>query len=186
MPKPPQLGIFLTESMQPLKFDPASGMIVRLDDARQVRIDPLTLEATPYIPIPEGKKPATADRKAVERTSNGMDWRAMVRGVAMERPGDDMDWLGLLAETELAAAKERKAVSNQMDFTEPRRHRPPRGPRPGAPRGSTTARARRPGRARGARRAPQRAVPGAPWCALIDSRPAPGGNDPDATSPWSP
>ncbi|MES2475471.1 MAG: PA2928 family protein [Verrucomicrobiota bacterium] len=123
MPKPPQLGIFLTESMQPLKFDPAAGMIVRLDDARRVRIDPLTLEATPYVADPEGKKPATADRKAVERISNGMDWYAMVRGVAMERPDDDMDWLGLMAESELAQAKTVKAVSNQMDFTEPRRHR---------------------------------------------------------------
>ncbi len=123
MPKPPQLGTFLPESMQPLKFDPAAGMIVRLDDARQVRIDPLTLEATPYVADPKGKQPATADRKRVERISNGMDWYAMVRGVAMERPDDDMDWLGLMAESELAQAKTVKAVSHQMDFTEPKRHR---------------------------------------------------------------
>lgn len=123
MPKPPQLGIFLPESMQPLKFDPAAGMIVRLDDARQVRIDPLTLEATPYVANPEGKQPATAGRKAVERISNGMDWYAMVRGVAMERPDDDMDWLGLMAESELAMARSVKAVSHQMNFTEPKRHR---------------------------------------------------------------
>jgi hypothetical protein len=123
IPKPPQLGTFLPESMQPLKFDPAAGMIVRLDDARQVRIDPLTLEATPYVADPEGKKPATADRKAVERISNGMDWYAMVRGVTMKRPDGDMDWLGLMAESELAMAKSMKAVSHQMDFTQPKRHR---------------------------------------------------------------
>jgi len=132
MPKPPQGGIFLTESMQPLKFDPMVGMIVRLADARQVRIDPLTLEATPYVPDPEGKKLVMTDRDgpektlprvAVERPSNGMDWRAMVRGLAIERPDGGKEWLGLLAESELSAAKERKTISNQMDFSEPRRHR---------------------------------------------------------------
>lgn len=131
-PKPPELGIFLTDSMQPLKFQPAAGMIVRLDDARQVRIDPLTLEATPYVAPPEGEERSTADqnlvekapvREAVERISNGMDWYAMVRGIAIERPDDDMDWLGLLAESELEQAKTVKAVSQQMNFTEPRRHR---------------------------------------------------------------
>ena len=132
MPKPPGLGIFLTDSMQPLKFDPAAGMIVRLDDARRVRIDPLTLEATPYVAPSGEEKRATASpgsvekvpvRMEVERISNGMDWYAMVRGLTMERPDDDMDWLGLLADSELEQAKTVKAVSQQMNFTEPRRHR---------------------------------------------------------------
>lgn len=34
-----------------------------------------------------------------------------------------MEWLGLLAESELEQAKTVKAVSHQMDFTQPRRHR---------------------------------------------------------------
>ncbi len=127
MPKPQQAGTFLPESMQPLKFDPAAGMVVRLNDARQVRIDPLTLEATPYAADDgakrEGIEEGETERKAVERISNGMDWYAMVRGVTMERPDGDMDWLGLMAESELEQAKTVKAVSHQMDFTEPRRHR---------------------------------------------------------------
>jgi hypothetical protein len=132
MPKPPELGIFLTDSMQPLKFDPAAGMIVRLDDARRVRIDPLTLEATPYDPPSEKERSAAEGtepvekapvRKEVESISNGMDWYAMVRGIAIGRAESDMDWLGLLAESELEQAKTVKAVSQQMDFTQPRRHR---------------------------------------------------------------
>ncbi|MCW1922323.1 hypothetical protein OKA05_07140 [Luteolibacter arcticus] len=133
MPKPPGVGMFLPESMQPLAFDPDAGMIVRLDDARKVRIDPVTLEATPYVPLSEEKKreaKASKDgvekatvRAKVERLSNGMEWRAMVRGVTMPRPDGEQDWLGLLSESELAEATERKTVSSQMNFTEPMRHR---------------------------------------------------------------
>jgi hypothetical protein len=134
MPKPPGVGMFLTEEMQPLKFDPDAGMIVRLDDARKVRIDPLTLEATPYVPLSEEKKRAAkankkdgvekaATRTKVERLSNGMEWRAMVRGVTMARPDDEQDWLGLIADSELADATSRKAISHQVNFSEPMRHR---------------------------------------------------------------
>ena len=131
MPKPPQAGIFLTESMQPLKFSPESGMIVRLDDARQVRIDPLTLEATPYVAPQESTMVAATapetfpppPRMAVIPLANGMDWYAMVRGLAMQGPDGGGEWLGLLAESDLEQMKERHAVSDQMDFSVPRRQR---------------------------------------------------------------
>ncbi len=129
MPKPPQVGTFLPESMQSLKFDPAAGMIVRLEDARQMRIDPLTLEAIPHAPAPEEQRTEKEGvEKAVvriktERPSNGMDWRAMVRGVAMPRSDGEQDWLGLLAESEMKEATERGTIGNQMNFSEPMRHR---------------------------------------------------------------
>jgi len=133
MPKPPGVGMFLTESMQPLKFEPDAGMIVRLDDARRVRIDPLTLEATPYVPVSDEKKrEAAANKDGVEKAaartkieslSNGMEWRAMVRGVAMQRPDGDQDWLGLIADSELEEATSRRTIANQVNFTEPMRHR---------------------------------------------------------------
>jgi hypothetical protein len=120
MPKPPQAAIFLTESMQPLKFDPQAGMIVRLDDARQVRIDPLTLVATPYVAPKPGSKPS---QSAVISPSNGMDWWAMVRGLAITGPESGGEWLGLLADTDLATMRERHTVNPQMDFSVPRRQR---------------------------------------------------------------
>jgi len=133
MPKPAQAGTFLPESMQALKFTPESGMVVRLDDARQVRIDPLTLEATPFVAPREeetGKGNSNeleastpAARVAVHGLSNGMDWYAMLRGVTMLRPDGSGQWLGLLADTELAQMQESHIVSHQMDFTTPRRHR---------------------------------------------------------------
>ena len=133
MPKPPDTGMFLTESMQPLKFEPAAGMIVRLDDARQVRIDPVTLEATPYVaPTDEQKRAAASNntglekatvRSKVERISTGMEWRAMVRGVNMARPDGDQDWIGLIADSELEEATTRKTIANQMNFTQPMRHK---------------------------------------------------------------
>lgn len=133
IPKPPESAFFLTESMQPLKYTPETGMIVRLDDARLVRIDPLTLEATPHTesagkepeaaapPGPESAAPSHGT--AVVGLSNGMDWYAMVRGLTIEKPGGGMDWLGLLAEPELAQVQEGRGVSQQMDFSVPRRQR---------------------------------------------------------------
>jgi hypothetical protein len=131
MPKPAQAGIFLTESMQPLKFTTESGMVVRLDDARVVRIDPLTLEATPHVAPKEPDKvrppsletPSPPTRMAPVSPANGMDWFAMVRGLAMQGPEGDGQWLGLLAEPELEQMRERHIVSHQMDFSVPRRQR---------------------------------------------------------------
>jgi len=130
IPKPPEAVFFLTESMQPLKFDPQSGMIVRLDDARQVRIDPLTLEATPYVatqskttPPKLPENPTQATRTAVISLSTGMDWRAMVRGLAMPQPDGGGVWLGLLAEPDLAMMREQHIVSDRMDFSVPGRQR---------------------------------------------------------------
>ncbi len=120
IPKPPESAIFLTESMQPLKFEPQAGMIVRLDDARRVRIDPLTLEATPHVTPKPGSKPP---QPAVISPSNGMDWWAMVRGLPMPRPEGGGEWLGLLADTDLEMMRERHTVNPKMDFSVPRRHR---------------------------------------------------------------
>lgn len=131
IPKPPQSAFFLTESQQPLKFDPGSGMTVRLDDARIVRIDPITLEATPHVPHTSGNNsPAPADpatpptRSKVISPANGMDWYAMVRSLNIAKTGSPGNWLGLLSEDERAKLNERNAgVSHQMDHTSPRRHR---------------------------------------------------------------
>ncbi|RYD20835.1 MAG: hypothetical protein EOP88_13480, partial [Verrucomicrobiaceae bacterium] len=130
IPKPPQSAFFLTEQQQPLKFDEKGGMTVRLDDARVVRIDPLTLEATRFTPPASDSKapPADPSGSKVVSPANGMDWYAMVRGMMIEKPGSLGDWMGLLAEDELAKTKEQKSyITHQMDFTTPRRHRLYRG-----------------------------------------------------------
>lgn len=129
VPKPPEAGIFLTESMQPLRFSPMGGMIVRLDDARWVRIDPLTLEATPSTEPRESwreeeENPNTPPRGMRGVTlAHGMDWYSMVRDITVARKGGGQEWLGLLADTELELMKERHTTTHQMDFTSPRRHR---------------------------------------------------------------
>ncbi len=130
VPKPPQASYFLTESMQPLKFAPETGMTVRLDDARVVRINPVTLEATPHVPPPSDSKPPAPDPaiSKVVSPASGMDWYAMVRGMMIEKPDSLGDWMGLLAEDELARLKEQNTyITHQMDFTTPRRHRLYRG-----------------------------------------------------------
>lgn len=131
IPKPPGSAFFLTDSQQPLKFEPDTGMIVRLDDARMVRIDPVTLEATPHVPRTSDSKSAAPTnpsappaRSKVISPANGMDWYAMVRSLTVAKPGTLGTWLGLLSEDERAKLNERNAgVSYQMDFTTPRRHR---------------------------------------------------------------
>jgi hypothetical protein len=128
LPRPPATAFFLTESMQPLKFDPGVGMIVRLDDAREVRIDPLTLEATPYVaqdpenkPSPEATAPSS--RMKGISPSSGTDWYAMVRGLSVPQAGVTKEWIGLLTETDLKMMQETKLISWQMDFTKPQRSR---------------------------------------------------------------
>lgn len=131
IPKPPESAFFLTDSMQPLKYSPEAGMIVRLDDARLVRIDPLTLEATPYVETaksekpskPEGPEKAATFGVAVRQISYGMDWYTMVRGLTIEKPGGGMEWFGLLADPELEQVKEGRTLSHQMDFSVPRRQK---------------------------------------------------------------
>jgi hypothetical protein len=141
MPKPAAAGTFLTHQMQPLKFDAENGLLVRLDDARVVRIDPLTLKATPYAApaqsypsyprdrpdpakAPAQKAPlSTSTRMAIRTLGSGMDWETMVRGLVIDARGETKGWLGLLAEPELAEAKARHIVSAQMDFSVPRRQR---------------------------------------------------------------
>jgi len=128
LPKPPETVILLPEAMQPLKFSPEEGMIVRLDDARQVRIDPLSSEAILYTaPQQENKSPAEPTTPALRRKlilpADGTDWRAMVRGLEIPQNGGDRKWLGLLTAADLAKMQEIKAISWQMDFTQPQRSR---------------------------------------------------------------
>ncbi len=135
MPQAPDNPIFLTDSMQPLKFDPDAGLVVLLADARRVRIDPLSLAATPYAPRSESDRDAPssgsalkaplASRMSIVSLSNGMKWDAMVRGIPMHGRGKSMIWLGLLSETELEQAQKqkRRTIGNQMDFSTPSRHR---------------------------------------------------------------
>jgi hypothetical protein len=121
VPSPSQAGTFLPESMQPLKFDPKAGMIVRLDDARQVRIDPLTLQAETYVPK-DDDAPAGAAVK-VTKMANGIDWYSFVRGIQIESEGGKKEWIGLLSESEMSTYGTNRGLSHQMDFTTPRRHR---------------------------------------------------------------
>ncbi len=141
MPKPAAAGTFLTHEMQPLKFDADNGLLVRLDDARVFRIDPLTLGATLFVPpaasyptyprsrpdparTPAQKAPLnTTTRVVIHTPAAGMDWESMVRGLVIDARGQTKDWLGLLADPELAEAKARHIVSDQMDFSVPRRQR---------------------------------------------------------------
>jgi len=128
LPKPPETAFFLTASMQPLKFDPEAGLSVRLDDAREVRIDPISSEAFPYAaPQPESKPPTEPTSPALRRKlispAYGTDWSAMVRGLAIPQNGGDKEWLGLLTEADLEMMQEIKAISWQMDFTKPQRSR---------------------------------------------------------------
>lgn len=130
IPKPPQSSFFLTEQQQPLKFDPETGMTVRLDDARTVRINALTLEATPATPKTSGSKSPSSDPSITKVVSpaNGMEWYAIVRGLMIEKPGSLGEWLGLLAEDEFARVNQQNTyMTHQMDFTTPRRHRLYRG-----------------------------------------------------------
>lgn len=122
-PKPPQTT-FLTEAMQPLKFKPQAGMIVRLDDARLVRIDPLTLEATPYLEKKTGEdekvKPVGVK---VTSVANGMDWYSFVRGIRIAGASGKEQWMGLLSEEDLEVFASNRGVSHQMDFTKPSRQK---------------------------------------------------------------
>jgi hypothetical protein len=130
LPLPPEPGTFLTQEMQPLEFTADAGLVIRLDDARRVRIDPATLRATPYEPPREKSRdsgtraPLGAGRVVIESMAQGMEWRAMVRGLVIDKPGGGNEWLALLAESELSQLKSRRpTVGAQMDFSEPRRHR---------------------------------------------------------------
>lgn len=128
-PNPAELGTFLPESMQPLKFDPQEGMIVRLDDARLVRIDPLTLEAKPHVARKEeftkdGKKvgPPPVGVK-VTTIANGMDWYSFVRGIRAGGENAGGRWMGLLSEADLEVFRDGRGVSHQMDFSVPARQK---------------------------------------------------------------
>ena len=131
LPLPPDSATFLTQQMQPHKFTADAGLVIRLDDARRVRIDPVTLQASPYEPPREeesrdraARAPLGSGRVVIESMANGMEWRAMVRGLLVDKPGGGNEWLALLAESELSQLKShRPTVGAQMDFTEPRRHR---------------------------------------------------------------
>ncbi len=130
LPSPPRVGIFLTDSMQPLKFDPQSGLVVRLDDARLVRIDPLTLEATQVSAETDKRSASATAEEAAEAKgtpmagiSNGMDWRAMVRGLTMVKPDGSGQWLGLLSDTDVETMRSIHSIGGQMDFSVPQRQK---------------------------------------------------------------
>lgn len=127
-PKPPETFQMLPSSMQPLRFSAEGGMVVRLDDAREVRIDPVTAEATPYIAKKQDAEPPAEAPPAPPRTEvfsprNGMDWAAMLRGIVLPPNADGKKWIGLLTEPDLAMMLENSALSSQMDFTKPQRSR---------------------------------------------------------------
>ena len=126
LPKPSGTATFVMESMQPMKFDPERGMILRLDDAREVRIDPLTSAATPVTAQKLEdektlKSKTAATRMKVISPRSGTDWYAMVRGIPIPQNGGSKTWLGLLTESDLKNMQEHGNISWQMDFTKPQR-----------------------------------------------------------------
>jgi hypothetical protein len=126
LPRPPEPGIFFTEQMQPIKFTAQQGLVVMLADARRVRIDPRSLLATPVEP-PAQNTPADPRWRVIGSLANGMEWRALLRGHSINRTEAALDWLGLIAQEELAEAQRIGAVTEIPDYSRPTRYRLYRG-----------------------------------------------------------
>lgn len=134
LPKPPETAIFLTQEQQPLKFIADVGLVILLADAQRVRIDPLTLAATLYrTPSADGNAAAAVDPGRqpeassipISSLSNGMDWRALVRGLRIDSQTEVKPWLGLIAEDEFADPETlgQHVIANWWDYSKPQRQR---------------------------------------------------------------
>ena len=129
LPLPPPTT-FLTEPMQPLKFE--NSLVLTLSDARRVRIDPVSLEATPLEAAAPGSAAfALASRSALAAAaSSGAEASATTRAKAASMGVLSLrdllvksivvgnDWLGLMDQSDLNALRERRALAVS----------PPRGP----------------------------------------------------------
>ena len=129
LPLPPPTT-FLTEAMQPLKFE--NGLVVTLSDARRVRIDPMSLEATLLeAAAPRSAATAPSPRSAVAAAaSSGAESLAVTRAKVVNMGELSLrdflvksvvvgnSWMGLMDQNDLKALRERRAYAVS----------PPRGP----------------------------------------------------------
>lgn len=131
LPQPPAGPVFMTQQQQPLRFTPAEGLVVRLDDGRRVRLDPLTLKALPLAAAATDDKPAPAadpQRQLPHRLAQGNQWNAMVRGLPIgSTAARRLEWLGLVAEREVEPIGRTGQTTSVPDFTQPDRFRLYRG-----------------------------------------------------------
>ena len=149
LPQPPAEGLFPTPQQQRLRFTPADGLVMLLDDGRRVRLDPSTLQAQALGPAADGEPQAEtgAQRQRALSPANGMQWNAMVRGLSIARtdvkperdPGRkadrnldgnldrQLDWLGLVAEREVEQIARDRQTTPVPDFNRPERFKLYRG-----------------------------------------------------------
>jgi hypothetical protein len=127
----PQRQTFVTDQQQRLRFTPAHGLVILLDDGRRVQIDPLTLLARPLNEGPGGNVQA-AERLQPRSPMYGNQWNAMVRGLPLgarfgATSGSPTEWLGLVAEREVEAIKSSGYASPSPDFNQQDRFKLYRG-----------------------------------------------------------
>jgi hypothetical protein len=133
LPQPPDRTLFLTPQQQRLRFTLADGLVMLLDDGRRVRLDPSTLQAHVLGAAAEAEPEAatTAQRRRALAPANGMQWNAMVRGLNIARADRNternLDWLGLVAEREVAQIAREGQTTSVPDFTRPERFKLYRG-----------------------------------------------------------
>lgn len=127
LPQPPDRTLFLTPQQQRLRFTLADGLVMLLDDGRRVRVDPSTLQAHALGAAAETEPEAAtgAQRQRALAPANGMQWKAMVRGLNIARTDRDLDWLGLVAEREVAQIARESQTTSVPDFTRPERFKVP-------------------------------------------------------------
>ncbi len=129
LPQPPDRTLFLTPQQQRLRFTLADGLVMLLDDGRRVRVDPSTLQARTLGAAAETEREAApgAQRQRALAPASGMQWNAMVRGLSIARTDRDLDWLGLVAEREVAQIARERQTTSVPDFTRPERFKLYRG-----------------------------------------------------------
>lgn len=126
LPASDTTAVHTSEAMRPLRFLPEAGLVLLLADARRVRIDALSLLATPFVENSTASATgaiATTRREPLAMYSQGVIWQSRVRGLLI---GADQ-WLGLIADDELPDAQARGVLTEQLDYSVLRRYRLYRG-----------------------------------------------------------
>ncbi len=113
LPELPNSQVYPPDNMQPIRFSPEGGLVLLLNDARRVRIDPHTSTASEVARL-RGDGSGVASPSSTDHTeqgtssrtlTSGNQWRAMVRGIDIER-GGGKQWIGLaVADPEALQAK---------------------------------------------------------------------------------
>lgn len=137
LPAPQAQERHLAAALRRERFGLAEGLAILLDDGRHVRIDPLTLRTEPAAPPRQAGDWKTADRDTAisdplrnlpRRVSTRDDTDLRVRGLTLARAGDTArDWLGLVAEHEIATIAEEGYASPTPPYSSVARYRLYRG-----------------------------------------------------------